>query len=203
MTPARQSILIGLERLLLVCGVVLAGWCASVLLRAEYVRHMAVPPPVELPGDAGNASTTLPHAATRVSRGAWVARLDAPTARLSATVLEGSDDDTLAVAAGHIESTPMPGPAGNVGIAGHRDTIFRRVRDLHAGDPLILTTRDAVLRYRIARTSIVSPSDVWVLDDAGRPMLTLVTCYPFDFFGHAPKRFIVSAELTSQERRAP
>jgi len=203
MNATKQTILLWLERTLLVCGVVLASWCASVLLRAEFVRRMAVPPPIELPGDASDASAHAPRAGARPPRGAWIARLDAPTAKLSATVLEGSDDGTLAGGAGHIESTPLPGPTGNVGIAGHRDTIFRRVRNLRAGDPLIVTTRDGIFSYRVARTSIVRPTDVWVLDDAGRPTLTLVTCYPFNFFGHAPKRFIVSAELTSHERRAP
>jgi len=197
----KPTILLWLERTLLVCGAVLACWCVSVLLRAEFVRRMPVPPPVELPGDAGERAPSASSGTMPTPRGAWLARLSAPTAKLTATVLEGSDDETLAVAAGHIESTPLPGAEGNVGIAGHRDTIFRRVRDLHAGDPLIVTTRDGVFRYRVAKTSIVRPSDVWVLNDEGRPTLTLVTCYPFDFFGHAPKRFIVSAELTSRERR--
>jgi sortase A len=42
---------------------------------------------------------------------------------------------------------------------------------------------------------IVGPKDVHVLDPTTRPTLTLVTCYPFDFIGHAPKRYIVRAEL--------
>jgi sortase (surface protein transpeptidase) len=46
---------------------------------------------------------------------------------------------------------------------------------------------------------IVGPDDVYVLDPTTKPTLTLVTCYPFEFIGHAPKRFIVQAELVSDE----
>src|SRR5262249_12296586 len=121
-----------------------------------------------------------------------------------ATVLEGSDDGTLDKAAGHIEETPFPGQPGNVGIAGHRDTTFRAVRNLRSGDPLELTTSDYVYRYMITRTFIVEPEDVYVLDPGARPMLTLVTCYPFEFIGHAPHRYIIQAVLVDRtERSAP
>ena len=120
---------------------------------------------------------------------------------MSVTVLEGTDDGTLARGAGHIEDTPFPGEPGNIGIAGHRDTIFRPVRNLNIGDPLVLTTADQVYRYRITKTSIVNPEDVYVLDPADHPTMTLVTCYPFEFVGHAPRRFIVHADLVGREPR--
>jgi len=163
--------------------------------------------PSSLPGDAaddtdlGEPGGGKPLVTARLPTGAWIARLEAPTARLQATILEGTDDHTLARAAGHIEDTAYPGQVGNIGVAGHRDTIFRPVRALHVGDPLVLTTADFVFRYRISKTAIVKPDDVWVLDPAGHPTLTLVTCYPFEFLGHAPKRFIVSADLVSQSAR--
>lgn len=199
--------LVWLERALMLAGAALAVWCAVVLLQVEYTRRMPIPVPSagtsHLPGDPGDSGkrSETPSVIATLPRGTWIARLEAPTAGLVSTVLEGSDDGTLARAAGHIEETAFPGQRGNIGIAGHRDTIFRRVRNLHVGDPLVITTSDHVFRYRIAKTSIVDPSDVWVLDPTGHPTLTLVTCYPFDFFGHAPKRFIVSADLIGAETR--
>ena len=47
--------------------------------------------------------------------------------------------------------------------------------------------------YRVEDTSIVRPEDVGVLEDTPLPTLTLVTCYPFDYLGSAPYRFIVRA----------
>jgi sortase A len=197
-----RTILVWLERALFTLGAALAVWCTIVLVRAEYVRRIPVPAPsAHLPGDAGDGGTS-PRVPAKLPSGSWIARLEAPTADLVATVLEGSDDGTLARAAGHIEDTAFPGQQGNIGIAGHRDTIFRPVRKLSVGDPIVLTTADNVYRYRVARTMIVGPNDVWVLDPGDHPTLTLVTCYPFEFFGHAPKRFIVSADLVGGERRA-
>src|SRR5438552_2912663 len=111
-------------------GGVLALWCLIVIFRAGYYARMPVPEPPavasHLPGeDDGGGS--LRHS---VEPGSWVARLEAPSVELAATVLEGSDDATLSRAAGHIENTAFPGQRGNVGIAGHRDTVFRPLRRL-------------------------------------------------------------------------
>jgi sortase A len=194
-----QPLLRWLERGFLILGVALGIWCALVLVEARRVAHMPVPEP----SPAAEASRDVPAPAPIVApaTGAWVARLDAPSVRLSATVLEGSDDGTLARGAGHIEYTPLPGQPGNIGIAGHRDTTFRAVRHLKTGDALELTTRDSVYRYTIAKTFVVEPEDVYVLDPGDRPMLTLVTCYPFEFIGHAPHRYIIQAFLDDQTPR--
>src|SRR5205814_9816580 len=124
-----------------------------------------------------------------------LARLEAPTVQMTTSVLEGSDDGTLSRGAGHIEDTPFPGQPGNIGIAGHRDTVFRPLRRIKVGDPLAITTADRAYQYRVSRTLIVGPVDVYVLEPTQRPTLTLVTCYPFDFIGHAPKRFSGQCEL--------
>jgi LPXTG-site transpeptidase (sortase) family protein len=186
-----------LERGFLVIGIALGLWCAMVLVEARHVANMPVPLPPEISADTGAA----PPPAAPPSTGAWVARLDAPSVGLSATVLEGSDDGTLARGAGHIEYTPLPGQPGNIGIAGHRDTTFRAVRHLRSGDALELTTSARIYRYVIDRTFVVQPEDVYVLDPGDGPMLTLVTCYPFEFIGHAPRRYIIQATLVDETPR--
>jgi len=192
-------VIVWLERGLFTAGGVLALWCAVSLARISYYERLPIPAPIrhELPSDRGSQ----PAAAAVSPPGAWLARLEAPSVALAATVLEGSDDRTLARAAGHIEDTALPGQPGNVGIAGHRDTIFRPLRHLRVGDPLTLTTSDGVFRYRVSSTTIVTPEDVYVLDPTDRPAVTLVTCYPFEFIGHAPRRFIVRADLVSAGSR--
>ena len=192
-----------LERGLLAVGVTLALWCAFVLVEAHRVQSMPVPPPIAVGRDVlpGEVSVPTPTAPPPPLKGTWVAKLEAPTLKMAATVLEGSDDRTLARGAGHIEETPLPGQRGNIGIAGHRDTIFRALRNAAVGTPLTLVTRDREYHYAISRTMIVKPSDVYVLDPTPEPTLTLVTCYPFEFIGHAPNRFIVQATLVDEEAR--
>jgi sortase A len=121
---------------------------------------------------------------------------------MSTTVLEGSDDATLRRGSGHLEETPLPGQGGNMAIAGHRDTVFRPLKKVRVGDALDLTTRDRVYHYRVSKTLIVAPRDVYVLDPTSEPTITLVTCYPFEFLGHAPQRFVVQAQLVREEARA-
>ena len=195
-----------LERALFVMGGVLALWCLFSVGRAYYYTWLPIPPqpsmisidrPQGLPGDPAAAPSPPPVPERR----AWLARLEAPSVDLSATVLEGSDDGTLARAAGHIEDTAFPGQPGNIGIAGHRDTIFRPLRRLRTGDPITLSTTDRVFHYRVPGTRIVDPQDVYVLNPTDRPAITLVTCYPFEFIGHAPRRFIVRADLVSENVR--
>jgi sortase A len=202
MRDMTRRLLLWIERGLFLTGAGLALWCGIVLIEAEYFSRLPVPPPqasaaVRLPGET---SDFRPRRGP-IPAGTWIARLEAPTVQLSATVLEGSDDRTLARAAGHIEETSLPGAPGNVGIAGHRDTTFRRVRNLHVGDPLVVTTADHVLHYRIRALNVVEPENVSVLDPLDHPTVTLVTCYPFEFFGHAPQRFIVSADLVTDQAR--
>ena len=195
----RASVLHWIERLLLLAGAGLGAWCLAILVEARFTSTL---PPEALKvtmevADKNKGGTAPTRPAPPI--GAVIGRLEAPTLHTVTTVLEGSDDATLRRASGHIEDTPLPGETGNVGIAGHRDTVFRPLKRAKPGDPLTLTTADRVYRYRISDTFIVDPDDVYVLDPTSTPSLTLVTCYPFEFIGHAPRRFIVKAELVGEE----
>lgn len=121
--------------------------------------------------------------------------LRVPRLAFLAPVLEGVDDRTLALAAGHLPETPLPWQDGNSAVAGHRDTFFRALRALRVGDELELLTARGDFRYRVLRTVVVAPDDVWVLGPWEGVRLSLVTCYPFAPFGRAPRRFVVHAAL--------
>ncbi len=122
-----------------------------------------------------------------------IGRMEIPRLHVSVIVLEGSDSRILRVAAGHVPDTALPGTMENVGIAAHRDTFFRPVREIRSNDMITLTTSHGVFRYRVDSMEIVDPNDVQVLNRTKDPELTLVTCYPFYYVGSAPKRFIVHA----------
>ena len=122
---------------------------------------------------------------------------------LDVLVFEGTDDLTLNRGAGRIAGTAMPGEAGNIGIAGHRDGFFRGLKDISVGDTIELTTPKQKMTYTVEQIEIVSPSDVHVLLPRATPSLTIVTCYPFYFVGDAPQRYIVHAALAKTESNLP
>jgi sortase A len=125
--------------------------------------------------------------------GSPLGRIEISSIGLAAMIMEGVDGRTLRHAVGHIPGTPLPGQQGNVAIAGHRDTFFRGLRNIHKDDEITLTTLHGSYRYRVDSTQVVEPEDTEVLDNSVDDILTLVTCYPIYFVGPAPKRFIVRA----------
>jgi LPXTG-site transpeptidase (sortase) family protein len=120
-------------------------------------------------------------------------RLRIPRLSVAAMVREGADSGTLRSAVGHIPGTALPGKTGNIGLAGHRDTFFRALRNIEKNDTIEFETESGTYRYAVESTKIVGPRDVSVLTAAGGRTLTLVTCYPFYYVGSAPQRFIVRA----------
>jgi sortase A len=125
--------------------------------------------------------------------GSLLGRIEIPRLGVSSLVLEGVTAPTLRHGVGHIPGTALPQGPGNVGLAGHRDTVFRAVKDVREGDVITLDTLAGTYQYKVDWTQIVDPDDIAVLAASGRPELTLVTCYPFYYVGAAPRRFIVRA----------
>ncbi len=109
-------------------------------------------------------------------------------------VFNGTDELNLKRGVGRIKGTARVDAVGNLGIAGHRDGFFRPLKDIVVGDDMKLLTKTGVVNYRVTSIVIVDPSDVSVLAPTENATITLVTCYPFYYVGHAPKRYIVKAE---------
>jgi sortase A len=124
-----------------------------------------------------------------------LAVLGIPKIHVLAPLLEGTDFLTLNRGVGRIKGTAKPGEPGNIGIAGHRDSFFRSLKDIRAGDVIELRTRTGTDNYVVDRSQVVTARDVSVLQPQSAPALTLVTCYPFYLIGSAPQRFVVTAYL--------
>jgi sortase A len=128
-----------------------------------------------------------------VKNGDVLGRMDIPRLGVSVAVLQGTSPRMLRLGAGHIEGTPLPGDPGNSGIAGHRDTFFRGLKDIRRNDEIQIQTATGLFRYQVDWVKVVAPDDTSVLAPSAEAALTLVTCYPFYFVGSAPNRFIVRA----------
>jgi sortase A len=179
-------------RLCLTTGIIALVYVAFIVLDASRYQVSAKRSLKAQVQAAKESETTQIH--PPVKAGDVLARLDIPRLEMSVAVLQGTTPRTLRRGAGHIEGTPLPGEPGNSGIAGHRDTFFRQLKDVREKDEIHLQTATRLVRYEVDWMKIVGPNDTTVLEPStGESTLTLVTCYPFYFVGPAPSRFVVHA----------
>jgi sortase A len=136
------------------------------------------------------------------ARGEAVARLRVHRLDLDVVVAEGTDPRTLRLGPGHMEGSARPGESDNCIIAGHRDGPFGRLRSIHLGDRVEIVDGSGLASYRVVSIDVVDRDDASSLRPSDRPVLTLVTCYPFDHMGPAPRRLVVQGELLERRRRS-
>jgi len=187
-----QRLLRWSQRLLFIAGTLALGYVGFTLLEARLYQVSAkrsLENQIQVEKEH-NESEPKPA----IKKGDVLGRVDIPRLGISVAVLQGTSSRILRLGAGHIEGTPLPGEIGNSGIAGHRDTFFRDLKDIRTNDEIQLQTATGVFRYEVDWVKVVEPNDTTVLEPSTRgSTLTLVTCYPFYFVGSAPKRFVVRA----------
>lgn len=186
-----------LEWLLWVVFAASAGYCCLWGIEVHAARRQA-----QRFGQSDSPAHTVPVVPSpgELSPAPYVmGRLDIPAIHLTVPVISDFDPASLKRGVGHISGTAMPGGLGTLGLAGHRDTFFRPLQHISKNMEIRVSDHTGTYRYIVDSTEIVTPDRVEVLDIRDVPELTLITCYPFDYIGQAPKRFIVHAHLLSLE----
>lgn len=174
-----------IARALLIAGILAVGYVAYVVIDAhayQKIEHRQFQ----------DVSTHASPARAAVD-GTAIGEIHVPRLGLTAVVAQGDSSRILRRAVGHIVDTAMPGEAGNVVLAGHRDTFFRPLKRIQIGDAIMLKTSRGDFEYLVESTAVVAPTDLQVLEPTGGWTLTLITCFPFSYIGSAPDRFIVRA----------
>lgn len=118
-----------------------------------------------------------------------------PSLNLKLPLVEGTGEEELAKGVGHYSNSVLPGEPDNSVLAGHRETAFRRAGELKKGDLIRVETHEGEFTYSVTKTWIVDEDDRTVIVSLEKPVIRLVTCYPFDMIGSAPERYIIEAEL--------
>ena len=192
-SPARvDRFLWSLELALMLVAGLAIGWYAGVNLSASR-EQAALGRELERQAAVARAVNAAERPRRAIAPRSLVGRVEVPRLGLSVIAREGVDERTLRGAVGHVPDTALPGEPGNSAFAGHRDTFFRKLKDIRAGDRVVVTTPEGAHEYVVENTRVVRPTDVTVLAPTRESALTLVTCYPFDYIGSAPDRFIVRA----------
>ena len=168
----------------LVVGLVAVGYAGYIIADAQTYQA------IQLRKFAHDVRIVEPHLP---GIGEPVGEIEIPRLALKAIILQGDSSQVLRRGVGHLPRTPMPGEWGNVGLAGHRDSFFRSLRHIRPGDMITLHTLKGQFQYRVESTRVVSPANIEVLAATDKRELTLVTCFPFNYVGAAPHRFVVRA----------
>ncbi len=183
--------------MLLATGLLALGYAAYVVIDAQ--AYQAIEQKRFARARAAAAAAAASNAAPALLEGGVIGEIQIRRLGLKAMVVQGDSAAILQRAVGHLAATALPGAAGNVVLAGHRDTFFRPLEDVHPGDAITLKTRAGDFEYLVESTDVVPPSDVQVLAPTGGRTLTLITYFPLSYIGAAPDRFIVRA----RERERP
>jgi sortase A len=201
----RHQSLVWCQYIFLILGLLALAYCAKSLTQAWFYQRWAGQQ-IESQGshalasEAGSAAEpqkTL--SSSRLNEMSPIGRLEIPRIHISAVVAEGTSPRVLSRAVGHAVGTALPGQAGNVTLAAHRDTFFRHLGDIRSGDIIQVDEPGHAYKYQVRFTAVVGPKDTWVLEPTEKETLTLLTCYPFHFVGPAPDRFIIRARRISAD----
>ena len=203
------KVLTAIHRMTLAVGGCLLAWPLIVSVESAYAQWsgqrelaQATPGPQETVVAAPKSGKARVPARPK---GTPLGEFELPRLKLSYVLLEGTDNRTLDKSIGHVEGTGLVGEAGNIGIAGHRNTHFRKLEWVRRGDEILLSKAGQKYSYKVEWIRLVSPSSVQVLDPSHGPAITIVTCFPFEYVGAAPLRLIVRAlpEDETRERLLP
>lgn len=109
-------------------------------------------------------------------------------------IVEGTDEEDLKYGVGHYTDTGYPGENRQILLSGHRDTVFRNFGELEHGDEFHVKMENGVFIYEFVDNEIVDADDTTVIDlNRKDEVLTISTCYPFNYIGSAPERYVIYA----------
>jgi len=135
-------------------------------------------------------------AAHRTSQpGDPIAWLKSDAGGLNYLVHRGTSLQTLLESPGLSEAGGLPQDPGLKVILAHRDIHFRDLKSVKVGTRIELETVDATREYLVRDVEILSPEKMEekIKETRRENRLVLVTCYPFQYIGPAPQRYVVWA----------
>ncbi|MGD6802218.1 class D sortase [Rossellomorea aquimaris] len=128
-------------------------------------------------------------------KGDIVGILDIPALDRELPIIEGTDEEELEKGVGHYSSTKLPNQQDRIFLAGHRDTVFKKMGELKEGDQLNVEMSNGTYTYEIYEMFIVKEDDMSVVQSTNPDeILTLSTCYPFEYLSSTEERYIINAK---------
>ncbi len=184
-----------------VLGSVAACFYAAFHIPGVFARNQQVPTQAAATDGAIIPASTLAGSYLSqhkdIVESSVIGSLSIPALHLDAPIVEGVETADLRRGIGHVPGSAVGGGLGNMVLAAHRDQIFRPLRSIRQGMQVKVKGTGGTYVYQVDSSEIVTPERLDVMDIESRPEVTLITCYPFNYIGAAPMRFIVKAHLVS------
>ena len=178
---------------LVIAGIAIGGYATLQIKEMNVSSGSQVLP--ELVHFPAHMTPTTVYASIKIKRGDYLGSISIAALKATLPIYEGTEDAQLKMGVGHFEGSVLPGISDNSVLAGHRDSVFSKLGKLQVGDLLVVNTQAGKFTYKVSGFRIVEADDRTVIVPTKTAVLTLSTCYPFRYFGNAPKRYIVSANL--------
>ncbi|MBZ5200594.1 class D sortase [Planomicrobium chinense] len=208
--PVKRLVLLSLSVALIVFGAWFSTTNASTFLKgyllfktgqagndSHIIEPAAAPEPKEETPEKAPLPEVLYPAAPE--KGENIGDLYIPKLDATLPIFHGTDEEELEKGVGHFAESVLPGESDNSVLSGHRDTVFRRLGEVGKGDLLVVETSAGKFTYKVRQVRIVDREDRTVIVPKPKATLTVSTCYPFDFVGYAPDRYILVADLIESE----
>jgi sortase A len=193
-----RGILLGIPLLLFICGIALISIGSFNYLKSAYylsslfIEQDYKPTVQKKASEAeGNKKITFP------SFGDKFGEIIIDKASINVPVFHGDREEQLLKGVGHYSGSRFPGEGGNIVMAGHRNSVFKGLKDVAKGDIITLNTTYGKYEYKISEIKIIKGNDNSIVQPLDSEKLTLYTCYPFNYVGNAPNRYVVIADLVS------
>ena len=202
---ARKGILFGIPLLLFISGILLLSIGSyKYVTYAFYISrlfiHDEIKPSIHSVDILDNNENDLDNESvvTKVqfpSLGDQFGELVIESVAMRYPVYHGDRDEDLLKGIGHYNGSRFPGEGGNVVLAGHRNSVFKPLKLVKVGDTVIFEATYGKYVYAITDIRITQGDDKSIIEPSDIEKLTLYTCYPFDYIGNAPKRYVVTCDL--------
>ncbi|MFT4415387.1 class D sortase [Fredinandcohnia humi] len=173
---------------LILLGVLLFGYVAYEQIYARVLERKIISETVQISQSLQEhvqqtMSPTVEQIDTQENMITYPLDLSIPAINLKTKVLEGTSEDILRVAVGHLEGSGELGEEDqNFVVLGHRSHVtgqfFNRLDELTVGDLITLESEKEYL-YKVMDIKIIRPNQLEVLNPIkGKEIVTLITCHP-------------------------
>ncbi len=162
------------------------------------ISSTSLPSPTALPSPTPEATLqpTYPSAATPAPVQDGKAFFTLSILNDTISVAYGVEESTLKKTPGWLTTSVLPGENGMCVVYGHRNRNHLKILEKVTVGDIITATKDGIAyTYAVSDVAIYESTSDWRLLTLDGSTLVLVTCYPFRYSGHAPGKYMVTAQL--------